>query len=74
MENVVRAAVGNDLSAVRYQETYRNPDKDGQGRKRILMTVELQKHDATLSGDEADQLIQSVITACHEKLKAELLS
>ena len=74
MENVVRAAVGNELASVRYQETYRDAEKDGTDRKRVLMTVELQKHDATLSGDEADQLIQSVITACGKQLEAKLLS
>lgn len=74
MENVVRAAVGEDLANVSYKETYRDEKKDGKDRKRVLMSVELQRHDSTLSGDQADELIQKVIGACKSTLNAELLS
>jgi phenylalanyl-tRNA synthetase beta chain len=74
MENVVRAAVGDELACVTYRETYRDPNKDGKDRKRVLMTVELQRHDATMSGKQADELVGQVIGACKEKLAAELLS
>ena len=74
MEHVVRAAVGTELASVTYQETYRDVKKDGKDRKRVLMTLELQRHDATLSGEQADTLIGQVIGACREKLSAELLS
>lgn len=74
MENVVRAAVGSELASVTYRETYRDENKDGKNRKRVLMTVELQRHDATLSGEQADELIGKVIGACDEKLSAKLLS
>ncbi|TWU40613.1 phenylalanine--tRNA ligase subunit beta [Novipirellula artificiosorum] len=74
LEQVVRSAVGKELAAVDYRETYRDPKKDGANRKRILLSVELQRHDGTLSGDQADELIQQVIGACGKKLSAELLS
>lgn len=74
LESVVRAAVGESLADVAYRETYRDAERDGKDRKRVLLSVELQKDDATLSGDEADALIQAVIGACKEKLSAELLS
>jgi phenylalanyl-tRNA synthetase beta chain len=74
MENAVRAAVGSELAAVTYRETYRDEKKDGKNRKRVLMTVELQRHDATLSGQQADELIGKVIGACGDKLSAQLLS
>lgn len=74
MENVVRAAVGSELASVTYRETYRNAEKDGKNRKRVLMSVELQRHDATLSGEQADELVGKVIGACSKKLSAELLS
>ena len=38
------------------------------------MTVELQRHDATLSGEQADELVGKLIDACGEKLSAQLLS
>jgi phenylalanyl-tRNA synthetase beta chain len=74
MANVVRAAVGDELADLVYRETYRDEKKDGKDRKRILMSLELQRHDSTLSGDQADALIQSVIKACEKELSAELLS
>ncbi|MCA9138716.1 MAG: hypothetical protein KDB00_18220, partial [Planctomycetales bacterium] len=73
LENVVRSAVGEQLKSVSYRETYRDPDKDGKDRKRVLLSVHLQRNDATLSGEEADALIQSVVGDCKTKLGAELL-
>ena len=74
MEHVVRAAVGSELAGVTYRETYRDAKKDGKDRKRVLMSVELQSHEATLSGQQADDLVGQVIGACRDKLSAELLS
>ncbi len=74
MENVVRAAVGAELADLVYRETYRDEKKDGKDRKRILMSLELQRHDRTLSGDQADALVQSVIKALEKECSAELLS
>ncbi|KAA5547240.1 phenylalanine--tRNA ligase subunit beta [Roseiconus nitratireducens] len=73
LESVVRSAVGDRLKEVTYLETYRDPDKDGQDRKRVLLSVQLQRDDATLSGEEADSLVQNVIGDCKRKLNAELL-
>ncbi len=74
MEHVVRAAVGSELAGVTYRETYRDEKKDGKDRKRVLMSVELQSHEATLSGQQADDLVGQVIGACRDQLSAELLS
>ncbi len=74
MEQVVCAAVGSELASVTYRETYRDVNKDGANKKRMLITVELQRHDATLSGQQADDLVDKVIQACQQKLSAELLS
>jgi phenylalanyl-tRNA synthetase beta chain len=73
MENVVSAAVGADLAGVTYRETYRDAKKDGNDHKRVLMSVELQRHDATLSGQQADELVNKVIDACGKQLSAKLL-
>ncbi|OYP29399.1 phenylalanine--tRNA ligase subunit beta [Rhodopirellula sp. MGV] len=73
LESIVRSAVGDQLKAVTYRETYRDAERDGNDKKRILMTVQLQRDDATLSGDEADALVQAVIGKCKSELGAELL-
>lgn len=73
LRNVVRSALGTELTAVRYQETYRNPEKDGAQRKRVLLSIDLQRCDATLTGSEADQLVQKIVQTCEQKLDAKLL-
>lgn len=74
MERVVQNAVGQSLANLTYRETYRDEKKDGKDRKRVLMTVALQRHDATLSGDQADALVSRLIQACETELSAQLLS
>ncbi len=74
MERVVRAAVGTDLANVRYRETYRDVKKDGENRKRVLLTVQLQRNDETLSGTQADTMVAQLIAAAKQELAAELLS
>ena len=73
LENVVRAAIGEELVDLSYRETYRDEKRDGKDRKRVLLSVELQRQDSTLSGQQADDLIQQVIGACKEKLNADLV-
>ena len=73
LERTVRTAVGGDLAGVQYRETYRDESKDGPGRKRVLLTVQLQSHRETLSGDRADELVSAIVGACHDELQAELL-
>jgi len=73
LEHAVRAAVGTELKAVNYKETYRDPARDGADRKRILLSVELQKSDATLTGAEADTMIGSILKECERRVGANLL-
>jgi phenylalanyl-tRNA synthetase beta chain len=73
LESVARSWIGTTLADIQYRETYRDPDRDGAGRKRLLLTVELQKFDATLSGDEADELVRRLITNASKSLNAKLL-
>ena len=74
MEQVVRSAIGESLASVTYRETYRDAEKDGKDHKRVLMAVELQRHDSTLSGEQAESLVGQLIAACQKELSAELLS
>ncbi len=73
LQNSVRSAVGSELVAVRYRETYRDPSKDGENHKRILLSVDLQRNDATLTGDEADLMIARIVQQCERQLGASLL-
>lgn len=74
LEASARGAVGVELAEVRYRETYRAPDKDGEETKRILFSVALQRGDATLTGDEADLMVQSILKRCERDHGAKLLA
>ncbi len=74
IETSTRTALGLELTEVTYRETYRAPEKDGPQTKRILFTVGLQRRDATLTGDEADSMIQAVIVRCETDHGAKLLA
>jgi phenylalanyl-tRNA synthetase beta chain len=73
LETSTRVAVGLELSNVEYRETYRATDKDGDNTKRILFRVDLQKPDATLTGDEADSLVSAIVSRCQADHGAKLL-
>lgn len=74
LETSTRAAGGAVLACVRYQETYRAPEKDGEGTKRILFSVDLQRQNGTLTGSEADDTIEAIVQQCQQDHAARLLA
>lgn len=73
LAETVRQSVGECLEGLSYQETYRDPNKDGAGKKRLLFSITLRSRQRTLTNEEADQIRQQVVAACHEKHGAVLL-
>ena len=73
LEHAVRAAASAELQDVVYRETYRNPVKDGENRKRILLSVELRKQGSTLTHAEAETLVRSILQSCEQQTGAKLL-
>ncbi|QDS87153.1 Phenylalanine--tRNA ligase beta subunit [Rosistilla ulvae] len=69
----VRAAVGPVLADLKYVETYRDPAKDGEGKKRILMSIDLQSPDSTLTNAQADAIRGDVVDRCNADHGAVLL-
>ncbi|MCR9292877.1 MAG: phenylalanine--tRNA ligase subunit beta [bacterium] len=65
---------GQQLNRVEYRETYRDPSKDGSDKKRVLLTVFFQSLERTLTGDEVDVAVNSIIENCTQKLSAKLLA
>ncbi len=74
LESACRVAGGEFLKAVQYQETYRDPKKDGVNKKRVLLTLQFQSMDRTLNSEEVDQAVASIIAKCSEQFSAKLLS
>lgn len=73
LEATVRSASGPHLELVKYQETYRDAKRDGEGKKRLLLTVTLRPAEKTLTSEEADQVRDTVVAACKAKHSAVLV-
>ena len=73
LEHTVRDSAGECLESIRYQETYRDPEKDGSGKKRQLFSITLRSAQRTLTNEEADQIRDQVVAACHQAYGAVLL-
>jgi phenylalanyl-tRNA synthetase beta chain len=71
-ETVERSA-GGCLESLSYQETYRDPRKDGGGKKRLLFSITLRSSARTLTNEEADEIRRQVVDACERKHGAVLL-
>lgn len=69
----VREASGNLLESIRYKETFRNAEKDGENKKRVLLSVVLRSPDATLTGEQAEATCQGIIQRCNQDQNAEIL-
>lgn len=61
------------LQEVRYQETYRDTKKDGESKKRLLLSLHFQSSERTLTSDEVDAHVAKVMAAVFEKYGAKLL-
>lgn len=73
LESTIVSAAGEQLEAVQYLDTYRDANKDGLGKKRLLFSMALRALDRTLTGDEVDAVRDRVVHACSEKHAAALL-
>ncbi len=73
LEQTVRDSAGVCLESISYQETYRDTKKDGEGKKRQLFSITLRSAERTLTNEEADQIRDAVVAACHQAHGAVLL-
>jgi hypothetical protein len=64
----------NCWRTVNYCETFRDEKKDGAGKKRLLMSVVLRSSEATLTGDQADEVCQRIVDGCQQDHSASLVS
>ena len=74
LSNTVQAACGEYFEQIEYRETYRDPERDGVGRKRMLLSVRLRSHTDTMTGDQADAIRRAIIADCESKHGADLLA
>lgn len=73
LESTVRSAGGPLVESIHYRETFRNEKKDGPNKKRLLMSVVLRSNDATLTGQQAEEVSNSIVSGCQSKHAAVLV-
>lgn len=73
LSQLCRQEGGELLQRVTYQETYRDAKKDGVGKKRLLLSLDFQSLQRTLTGNEVDEAIARIVEACKAKFAASLL-
>jgi phenylalanyl-tRNA synthetase beta chain len=73
LASTVRDSAGKFLEAIEYQETYRNEERDGSGKKRLLLSVVFRSATGTLTNEEVDQIRDRIVAACFEAHGAKLL-
>ena len=73
LEATVRESGGELVESILYRETFRDAKKDGDSKKRLLLSVVLRSKDATLTGEQADEVCNRIISSCGKKHAAALL-
>jgi phenylalanyl-tRNA synthetase beta chain len=71
--DTVRSSGGEFLEQIHFHEPYRDPDKDGAGKKRLLFSVTFRSPRRTLTGEEIDAQRQKIVAACSQQCGARLI-
>ena len=73
LKSAVQAAASDLLESVEYRETFRKPESDGKGMKRVLLSVVLRSATETLTSEQAEKVSAKIVAQCESKLGAKLL-
>jgi phenylalanyl-tRNA synthetase beta chain len=69
----VTAATGGELiESIGYQDTYRDPQRLGKGKKSLLLTIQLRSSDATLTNQQADEVRDEIVAALGRAVGGQL--
>jgi phenylalanyl-tRNA synthetase beta chain len=71
--HAIREGTNGVLRDVRVFDEYRGP-QIGENRKSLTVRVKLQRHDATLTDEEADTHIKQILAALRERVGAQIRS
>ena len=63
VEQIVRVTGGDTLEEVAYQDTYRNAERIGTGKKSVVFSLKLRSATGTLTSEEADGVRDRVVAA-----------
>ena len=74
MRATIEQSAGELCKEVLFREIYRDTKRDGDGKKRVLLTLTIQSDSETLKGEQADAVVSSVVSACEAQRGAKLLA
>ncbi len=74
LRSAITEVGGDILESIEYRETFRDAQKDGPHKKRLLLSVTLRSSDATLTGEQADSVCQKIVEQCKAKFDASLVA
>ncbi len=74
LSHTIYQAAGPLCIGVDFREIYRDPKRDGDGKKRVLLSLQLQSATETLTSQQADEVIQKVLKACQDRHQASILT
>ena len=69
----IQKAAGPLCINVAFREIYRDTQKDGDGKKRVLLSMHLRSDTETLTGEQVDTVMQHVLSACQAEFQATIL-
>jgi phenylalanyl-tRNA synthetase beta chain len=70
----VASSAGEFFESVEFVEIFRNTEKDGEGKKRVLLSVKLRSQTTTLTGEQAEKACSSIIEECKKSHGAEIVA
>lgn len=69
----IQKAAGPLCIHVLFREIYRDTKKDGEGKKRVLLSMHLRSPTETLTSEQADTVMQNALSACKAEFQATIL-
>jgi phenylalanyl-tRNA synthetase beta chain len=74
LASTVRESGGELLEELTYQDVYRDTERDGAGKKRLLFSITLRSSETTLTNEQADEIRDAIVAACGKRYAATLLA
>ena len=74
LADTVSAACGDLLDEMEYRETFRDPERDGPDKKRLMFSFHLRANDRTLTKEEAEAVSAEVVARCATEHNATLVA
>ena len=73
VKSSVLSAGGDLVEAIEYRETFKNVEKDGADKKRLMLSVTLRSKETTLTKEDAETVSTRIIDQCKQDHGAAIL-